>query len=303
MLCVTWLRVAEYSGLTGKKGTALRSGHERTVVLSCQPHWEKQMDIYKQDKYKQTNSDVVALRFQRVRIYPLPSRSVCVYVCVWPLPRSQPCLPSESQSATQHATSSPQQPGTGVERAREREEEERIPAALPCSRSLSPSFPFGVSLPPFSTSWLHCWSPSIASVYTQHTDHCVSRDTDTTVPTPPERSITTLGKEWEAGKVGTGTDGGLRLTCIIFSTVTSSYTSIASSSNKRLFNCIHTHTHRQTHQYVVLKFRHRGKHKITAKTEHTHNRKTSVRRQNKATCSNKALNKDKMQAKGIQSIC
>ncbi len=91
MLCVTWLRVAEYSGLTGKKGTALRSV---TSVLWfwVVSHTERnRMDIYKQDKYKQTNSDVVALRFQRVRIYPLPSRSVCVYVCVWP-PASLPAL-------------------------------------------------------------------------------------------------------------------------------------------------------------------------------------------------------------------
>lgn len=77
MLCVTWLRVAEYSGLTGKKGTALRSV---TSVLWfwVVSHTERnKMDIYKQDKYKQTDSDVVALRFQRVRIYP--SRSVYVW--------------------------------------------------------------------------------------------------------------------------------------------------------------------------------------------------------------------------------
>lgn len=58
------------------------------------------MDIYKQDKYKQTNSDVVALRFQRVHIYPSPPVQF-VFMCAFgPLPRSQPCLPSESQSAT-----------------------------------------------------------------------------------------------------------------------------------------------------------------------------------------------------------
>ncbi len=77
MLSITWLRVAEYSGLTGKKGTALRSV---TSVLWfwVVSHTERnKMDIYKQDKYKQTDSDVVDLRFQRARIHP--SRSVYVW--------------------------------------------------------------------------------------------------------------------------------------------------------------------------------------------------------------------------------
>lgn len=131
---VTWLRVAEYSGLTGRKGTALRS------VTSVLWFWVVS------HTERNRKSHLANMMIHNKNITTLMSLSFTpLYRLVFHLKRSQticslsvvhgPTVPLTNRASVWHPSMLPLLPLWP--RTRKQREEERIPAALP--RSLSPS--------------------------------------------------------------------------------------------------------------------------------------------------------------------